>query len=64
MTAREFLENWYGIELQNYHKGDADVDIASYLYDDISNGDIDELLTIMERYAQEYSNSTDRRMDE
>lgn len=64
MTAREFLENWYGIELQNYHDGDADVDIASYLYDNISNGYIDELLEIMERYAQEYSNSADRRMEE
>lgn len=64
MSPREFLEEWYGIELQNYHEGDADVEIASYLYDDISNGDIDELLKIMEGYAQEYSNSTGRRIEE
>lgn len=64
MSPREFLEDWYGIELQNYHEGDADVEIASYLYDDISNGDIDELLKIMEGYAQEYSNSTGRRIEE
>ena len=52
MNAREFLEEWYGIELQNYHEGDADVEIASYLYDDISNGDIGELLKIMENYGE------------
>ena len=52
MNARQFLENWFEIELQNRHEGNADVEIAEYFYDDISNGDIDELVNIMEVFAR------------
>lgn len=52
MTPRDFLEKWHGIHLQNYHVGDADAEIASYFYDDIADGAIDEILVVMKEYAK------------
>lgn len=70
MTAREFLIEYFKIEPE-YTNEDSignfyavDLYIANSLYDDIAAGNIQELLEIMESYAQEYSNSSGRRMEE
>ena len=63
MNATEFLINYFEIEPERYEQ-EGDVSIAERFYDDICNGDIDKLLEVMESYAQEYSNSTGRRMEE
>ncbi len=59
MTARKFLINWFDIgseytdqdEIGNF--APVDGEIANSLYDDISNCEIDELLEIMESYANQ-----------
>lgn len=63
MNAREFLIEYLEIEPERYEQ-EGDVSIADMFYDDICNADIDELIDIMEKYAQEYANSTVRRMEE
>lgn len=62
MTSKEFLLDYFEIEVDDPRT--IDVQIAECFYDDICNGDIDELLKVMEAYAKKYSNSNGRRMEE
>ncbi len=50
--ARKFLIDWFGLGNEEF-EGDNDVDIAEYLLEYISNGDIDEILSIMKTFAKE-----------
>lgn len=63
MNAREFLIDYFEIETERYNQ-EGDVSIAEMFYDHICNGDIDDLIDVMEKYAEEHANSTGRRMEE
>lgn len=63
MNVREFLINYFEIEPERYEQ-EGDTSIAEMFYDGVCDGDINELIEIMEIYAEEYAQSIGRRMEE
>ena len=51
--ARKFLTDWFGL-YDEEHFGDNDTEIAEYIYEDVKNGDIDEIISIMKKFAKDY----------
>ena len=47
---REFLISWFGLD-DEIHFGDADTEIAEYIYDDVKNGDIDQIVSIIKAFT-------------
>ena len=42
--------SWFGLD-DEIHFGDADTEIAEYIYDDVKNGDIDQIVSIIKAFT-------------